>query len=136
MLKENIIYKEDLPVNCFVMNIEEYPIHFHNDLEVVYVLQGSVRLKNGYYNFDMREGDIYILNDREIHSYYTLGEPNVVLILQLNLSYFCRYYEILRNSFFITDMNGAEDESLEELQEILSRIALETLRESKVTRKE
>ena len=128
MLKENIVYKEDLPVNCFVMNIEEYPIHFHNDLEVVYVLQGSVRLKNGYYNFDMREGDIYILNDREIHSYYTLGEPNVVLILQLNLSYFCRYYEILRNSFFITDMNGAEDESLEELQEILSRIALETLR--------
>ena len=37
MLKENIVYKEDLPVNCFVMNIEEYPIHFHNDLEVVYV---------------------------------------------------------------------------------------------------
>ncbi|MGI6734325.1 MAG: AraC family transcriptional regulator [Anaerovoracaceae bacterium] len=128
MLKEHIIYKEDLPVNCSIMNIDEYPIHFHNDLEVVYVLQGSVRLKNGYYTYDMEEGDIYILNDREIHSYYRLDESNVVLILQLNLSYFARYYEILRNSFFVTDMNGAEDESVEELQELLARIALETLK--------
>ena len=70
MLKENILYKEDLPVNCTVMNLDKYPIHFHNDIEMVFVLKGEVRLKNGYYNYDMKEGDIYILNDREIHSYY------------------------------------------------------------------
>ena len=127
MLKENIFYKEDLPVNCIVMNIDEYPIHFHNDLEVVFVLKGNVRLKNGYYNYDMKANDIYILNDREIHSYYGMGEPNAVLILQLSLSYFSRYYEILKNSFFITDMNGAEDESIEELQELIARIYLENL---------
>ena len=127
MLKENIFYKEDLPVNCTVMNIDEYPIHFHNDLEVVFVLKGNVRLKNGYYNYDMKANDIYILNDREIHSYYGTGEPNAVLILQLSLSYFSRYYEILKNSFFITDMNGAEDESIEELQELIARIYLENL---------
>ncbi len=127
MLKENILYKEELPVNCSVMDITEYPIHFHNDLEVVCVLSGNVRLKNGYYNYDMKEGDIYILNDREIHSYYGTGEHNAVLVLQLNLSYFSRYYEILRNSFFVTDMNGAQDESIEELQELLARIALENL---------
>ncbi len=127
MLKESIFYKEDLPVNCTVMNIDEYPIHFHNDLEVVFVLKGNVRLKNGYYNYDMKAGDIYILNDREIHSYYGMGEPNAVLILQLNLSYFSRYYEILKNSFFITDMNGAEDESIGELQELIAQISLENL---------
>lgn len=127
MLKESIFYKEDLPVNCSVLNIEEYPIHFHNDLEVVFVLKGNVRLKNGYYNYDMKAGDIYILNDREIHSYYGTGEPNAVLILQLNLSYFSRYYETLKNSFFITDMNGAEDESIEELQELIARISFENL---------
>ncbi len=127
MLKENILYKEDLPVNCSVMNIEEYPIHFHNDLEVVCVFQGNVRLKNGYYNYDMKEGDIYILNDREIHSYYGTGKPNAVLILQLSLPYFSRYYEILNNSFFVTDMNGVQDRSIEELQELLARIALENM---------
>ena len=127
MLKENILYKEDLPVNCTVMNLDKYPIHFHNDIEMVFVLQGEVRLKNGYYNYDMKEGDIYILNDREIHSYYGNGMPNVVLILQLSLPYFSRYYEILKNNFFVTDMNGAQDESIERLQELLARIALEEL---------
>ena len=127
MLKENIQYKENLPINCEIMNLKDYPIHFHNDMEVVYVLQGRVKLKNGYYNYEMNEGDIYILNDREIHSYDSMGNRNVVLILQLSLSYFTRYYELLKNSFFVTDVNDSQDESLIELREILSRIALENL---------
>lgn len=127
MLKENLIYKENLPINCIVMNLEDYPIHFHNDLEVVYVLKGNVRLKNGYYNYEMKEGDIYILNNREIHSYYNMGGPNAVLILQVSLSYYSRYYETLKNNFFITDMGDAQDESIEELQELLARIALENM---------
>lgn len=131
MLKENIFYKENLPVNCSVMNLKEYPIHFHNDMEVVYVLSGNVVLKNGYYKYEMKEGDIYILNDREIHSYYSLGEPNVVLILQLSLSYFSQYYETLKNSFFVTDVDDPHDENLEELRELLARIALENMSERK-----
>jgi len=127
MLKENIQYSEALPVNCEIMHLRDYPIHFHNDMEVVYVLQGRVMLKNGYYNYEMEEGDIYILNDREIHSYDSKGNPNVVLILQLNLSYFTRYYELLKNSFFVTDVNDSQDESLVELRELLARIALENL---------
>ena len=49
MLKEKIVYKEDLPVNVIVADIENYPIHFHEDIEVVFVLDGSIALKNGYY---------------------------------------------------------------------------------------
>ena len=41
MLKEKNIYKEDLPVNVVVAHLEEYPIHFHDDMEVVYVLEGT-----------------------------------------------------------------------------------------------
>ena len=49
MLKEKIIYKDELPINVVTANIIEYPIHFHDDMEVVYVLSGSVILKNGYF---------------------------------------------------------------------------------------
>ncbi|PKM84380.1 MAG: hypothetical protein CVU86_07520 [Firmicutes bacterium HGW-Firmicutes-11] len=127
MLKEKIVYPEGLPLNCSVVNIVDYPIHFHDDMEVIFVLDGSIVLKNGYYTYTMKKGDIFILNDREIHSYYETDEPNVVLLLQLDLSYFCKYYEILRNSFFVTDMKDGEDESLERLRDILSRIQLELL---------
>ena len=69
MLKEKSIYKDELPVNVVVANIEEYPIHFHDDMEVVYVLEGTVILRNGYYTYTLKQGDIFILNDREMHSF-------------------------------------------------------------------
>ena len=69
MLKEKIVYKDELPINVVTANITEYPIHFHDDMEVVYVLDGSVILRNGYYTYTLKQGDVFILNDREMHSF-------------------------------------------------------------------
>ncbi len=131
MLKEKLFFKEELPINVIVANIEEYPIHFHDEMEVVYVLEGSIKLKNGYYNYVLNQGDIFILNDREIHSFDTNGVANMVLLLQIDLKYFSKYYNNLKNCFFVTDMKDAEDESLENLRALLTRIVLETLAEEK-----
>ena len=127
MLKEKIIYKDQLPVNVITANIEEYPIHFHDDMEVVYVLDGSVVLRNGYYTYTLKQGDIYIINDREMHSFEHTGENNMVMMLQMDLTYFSRYYSNLKNNFFVTDMEDDSDESLEVLRNILARIMMEVL---------
>lgn len=127
MLKEKNIYKDELPVNVVVANIEEYPIHFHDDMEVVFVLQGSVVLRNGYYTYTLKQGDIFILNDREMHSFTSTGEDNMVMMLQLDLTYFSKYYDNLKNNFFVTDMEDDSDESLEILRTILARIMMEIL---------
>ena len=34
MLKEKIVYKDELPVNVTTANIREYPIHFHDEIEI------------------------------------------------------------------------------------------------------
>lgn len=127
MLKEKILYKEELPVNVITANIEEYPIHFHDDIEVVYVLDGTVTLRNGYYTYSLRQGDIFILNDREMHSFESTGEDNMVMMLQMDLTYFSRYYDNLKNSFFVTDTDDDSDESLDVLRNILARIMMEVL---------
>lgn len=127
MLKEKNIYKDELPVNVLTANIEEYPIHFHDDMEVVYVLEGSVVLRNGYYTYTLKQGDIFILNDREMHSFTSTGEKNMVMMLQLDLAYFSKYYDNLKNNFFVTDMEDDSDESLEILRNILARIMMEIL---------
>ncbi len=127
MLKEKIMYKDELPINVITANIEDYPIHFHDDMEVVYVLEGSVKLRNGYYNYVLRQGDIYILNDREMHSFESTGEDNMVMMLQMDLTYFSRYYDNLKNNFFVTDMEDDSDESLEVLKSILAKIMMEVL---------
>ncbi len=127
MLKEKNFYKEGLPVNVTTANIMEYPIHFHDDIEVVYVLEGSVGLKNGYYSYTLERGDIFILNGREIHSFYHTEQPNMVMMLQMDLSFFSKYYGNLNNSFFVTDMKNEDDENLEALRNILGRIMLDIL---------
>lgn len=128
MLKEKINYKDTLPINILTAEIEEYPIHFHDDIEVVYVLDGMVTLRNGYYSYTLKEGDIYILNDREIHSFEKIeGEENMVMMLQMDLTYFGAYYDNLKNNFFVTDMDDDDDESLDVLRNILARVMMEVL---------
>lgn len=127
MLKEKSFYKEGLPVNVITANIMEYPIHFHDDIEVVYVLEGSVGLKNGYYTYVLNQGDIFIINDREIHSFNHTDQPNMVMMLQMDISFFSKYYGNLKNSFFVTDMKDESDENLEALRTILGRIMLDIL---------
>jgi len=127
MLKEKIFYKDGIPVNAMVANVREYPIHFHNDLEIAYVLAGTITLKNGYYTYTLKQGDIYILNDKEIHSYYSTGEDNIVMILQLDVSYFSNYYDNFKNCFFATDMENETDENLDILRELSVRIVMEML---------
>ncbi|MDF2653887.1 MAG: AraC family transcriptional regulator [Bacillota bacterium] len=127
MLKEKNYYKEGLPINVITANIIEYPIHFHDDIEVVYVLEGSIGLKNGYYSYVLNQGDIFILNDREIHSFYHTDQPNMVMMLQMDIAFFSKYYGNLKNSFFVTDMKDEDDESLEALRNLLGRIMLDIL---------
>ena len=127
MLKEKIMYRDELPINVITANIEEYPIHFHDDMEVVYVLEGTITLRNGYYTYNLKQGDVFIINDREMHSFESTGEDNMVMMLQLDLSYFSRYYDNLKNNFFVTDMEDDSDESLDILRGILARIMMEVL---------
>ncbi len=128
MLKEKNVYKEELPVNVVVADLHNYPIHFHDDIEVVFVLDGTVKLKNGYYTYTLRKGDIFIINDNETHSFESKGdEENMVMMLQLDMSYFSEYYEGLKNCFFITDMEEDSDESLDVLKSILAKIMMEIL---------
>ena len=39
MLKEKCYFREELPISVNTVHIEEYPPHFHDDLEIVYVLE-------------------------------------------------------------------------------------------------
>ena len=127
MLKEKIVYKDELPVNVTTANIREYPIHFHDEIEVVFVLSGSISLRVGYYDYELEQGDVFIINDKEMHSYAHHDDDNMVMMLHLNPSYFSRYYEDLRNTFFITDTEDKNDQSLRVLKNLLAHIMMEIL---------
>ncbi|MCL1808826.1 MAG: AraC family transcriptional regulator [Clostridiales bacterium] len=128
MLKERIFYTEGLPVNVLVANITDYPVHFHPDIEVAYVLSGNVTLKNGYCASTLNKGDIHVVNNKNTHSFSRAHGDNMILLLQLDVAYFSEYYEDLPNSFFVTEVGDDNADSLDLLRGILVRIVMEFLR--------
>jgi AraC-like DNA-binding protein len=126
MLREKLYYEDNLPVSVRVCRIDEYPIHFHSDPEIVFLLAGSLTLKNGYYTYEMKANDIFVMNERELHSYSSTGEPNLALLFHFDVKYFSRYFPDLKNCFLVTDTDNSDDTETEALREALFRIVMET----------
>ncbi|MDR1068444.1 MAG: AraC family transcriptional regulator, partial [Clostridiales Family XIII bacterium] len=126
MLREKLYYEDNLPVSVRVCRVDEYPIHFHSDPEVVFLLSGALTLKNGYYTYDMKANDVFVMNERELHSYSSTGEPNLALIFHFDVKYFSRYFPDLKNCFLVTDTDNSDDTETEALREALFRIVMET----------
>ena len=128
MIKEKSSYLEDLPINIRIAEIEEYPLHFHQDIEFVYVLKGDINLKCGYFTYHLTEGSVFTLNGREVHGLYHTGQDNIIALVQINNYYFSRYFNRLSGSCFRTYTNDMEDERLEALRLYFIEILLETLK--------
>ena len=60
------------------------PGHFHQDIEVLYVLEGSLKLFVGHQEIFLRENDIYVINANKIHS---LCSEAPVLLIKLSITY-------------------------------------------------
>ena len=91
MLFEKLSYQDDFPINITIASIEEYPIHFHQDIEFLYVLKGKIDLKNGYCVYTLHEGDIFVNAGHEVHSMQSVDdEENIVALIQISTRYFSR----------------------------------------------
>lgn len=128
MLKEKIRYDQNLPFHIMAAYVEEYPIHFHDEMEIIYVLEGSIYLRDVNTDYTLSQGDVYIINEREIHSLMHTQSTNQVMLLHLDQVYLARYYENLKNNFFVTDPENEDDESIEALRTILAQILMEQTR--------
>jgi len=125
MLTQQIVYKDDIPVNITICDIRDYPVHFHDDIELIFLLRGRIKLRNGYHRYTMREGDVYATNYREVHAYKGFEEPNICMIMNIDTAFFSRYYPEFNNAFFVTDPSSIESADSVALREILSRIVME-----------
>lgn len=92
MFYEKTIYEDDFPIHIQIAQIEEYPLHYHKDVEFVCVLGGEIKLINGYSSYDLKAGDIFTDSSYEVHGLYSTGKENVVAIIQLSNHFFTRYF--------------------------------------------
>jgi len=116
MIKETSFYDNDFPVNIRIANVEEYPLHFHQDIEFIYVLKGEVNLKCGYFTYLLKEGDVFTINGREVHGLYRTNIDNIVSLVQIDNYFFSHYFKHLSASCYRTFTNDSSDSRFDRLK--------------------
>ncbi|MGL4774237.1 MAG: helix-turn-helix domain-containing protein [Clostridium sp.] len=127
MRAEYITYDKDLPLKIYYTSIEEYPLHWHDCIELIYVLKGKINITIDADSFELYENEIEIINIDETHRLYST-EENKVLIFQIDPYFFEKYYKDIKNIFFYTNSSesGAQNgEQYEELRSLLSMLLCE-----------
>lgn len=130
MRKEYISYVENLPVRISYASIKEYPLHWHNTIEIIYVLKGNLTITIDTDRFDLIENELEIINADETHSLYSEDENNKILIFQIDPIFFEKYYKDIKNIFFYTNSSddGAQDgEEYDGFRTLLSIILCEVV---------
>ena len=80
MLPEKIYYPHDFPLTITIAELNEVPLHYHLDVELVVVLQGSITLKNGSCTYTLPKGSIFANNGREVHGFWKTDDSHLLLL--------------------------------------------------------
>ena len=94
MRKEYIEYMKDFPIKMHLANIMEYPLHWKDSIEILYVLKGTINVQIETEIYTLKEKEIEIINANEIYSLKSEDKSNLVLILNIDPNFFERYYDV------------------------------------------
>ena len=124
MLLERIPYGEDFPMNIRIARLTEDPLHYHLDIEFLYVLKGRIQLKNGYCFYELQEGDIFTNSGHELHGMKALTEDNVVAVIHISSQYFSQYFPNINKACYRTYSHKTGDARHDILRGLLLQILL------------
>lgn len=110
VLEYKIKGMDDSPIKMSVLNIQEHPWHYHKQLEILYLLKGSLEVESSIYKINLKPDHFFIMNYNVPH-HIKASEDNVTLSLQINADYFTEYIPNLKEMIFICDQ---ENESKQE----------------------
>ena len=82
MLKEHIEFSKGLHIKTFIQSIDEYPIHMHDIIELIYVIEGEIELKVSFNNFTLKAGEIIAINEYDLHSIKKKSQFNLILFIE------------------------------------------------------
>ena len=77
-----------LPIKMIMHSVDHFQMHFHPEMEIIMVLEGSVKvsLKDKTYLLD--ENDFILVNSFQLHSTSKTEDKNILLAFQVNADFF------------------------------------------------
>ena len=118
----------DFPVRIYLQSINHFKLHWHNHIEILYVLKGSIRMTTDGINFKLDKGHICFINSGVIHSTSRGDEDNLILIVHITdskKSVFYHFRNMKFNHETYLDHFQKNLVPLSELQRLLQQMYLE-----------
>lgn len=105
---EQIDYQVDLPINIFTHTLERFPYHWHEDIEILFVLKGALEIRVDRDSYQLEEGEIFLVNSNELHfiNARTAFGKTQVLALQIESEYLKKHRIHIENKRFY--LNSSE----------------------------
>lgn len=97
---ENVEHFKNLPIRIFFHSIKECSYHWHRDIELLFVLNGTILVQADYRDTLLRKGDLFLIDSGDIHFTHESGDKNLILALQIDPSFIEKHDpEIARRKF-------------------------------------
>ncbi len=77
---ETRTYENDFPLSCFVLKDNNFLAHWHIDVEIVYVCEGSILVSVNDESRVLRKGDMAVINSTDIHSYDSTNMQSEIIV--------------------------------------------------------
>lgn len=98
-----IIHHTTIPKMKFSLTDASYcSAHIHADMEVLFLIEGHVEVMTQSETFSLISGEIAVFNPYQVHSYTSVSEVSVMLVLQIDTTFCKPYYPQLTNTRFET----------------------------------
>ncbi|WP_408892027.1 cupin domain-containing protein [Paenibacillus taichungensis] len=69
-------------MKLFVNSVKYVDFHWHKEVEIVYVLQGSIIMYLDQKQYTLHEDDVIVVNSMSVHKIERTNQDNVLLTLQ------------------------------------------------------
>lgn len=80
-------FSDGIPCRMQILTIEQLELHWHNFIEIFFVLNGRIQMLTDNISFFLDEGHICFLGASTIHSVSRTNCDNLVLVLQVDAEY-------------------------------------------------
>ena len=107
---EMIGYKSTADIRAKIESYAYYPFHLHkNDLEIICVLNGSIKIYDSAANYTLSYGDIFFFNANDPHKIISDDPENIVLSIHIKTNHYNQHFSNLKDCYFICDTHTKKD---------------------------
>jgi len=94
----------NFPFRLWVDDDLEFGAHWHQELEIVYAMKGTVHIGINNEVYILNEGDILLINGGTVHYFLHSKQPNKEIIIQCGLSLLDAYSDIISENRFVNPL--------------------------------